>query len=41
MDNGSALKIQPHGVIETRLLAVAYAGLDRISGITPDGDALT
>ena len=40
MENGSALKIQPRGVIETRFLAVAYAGIDRISGITAEGDAL-
>jgi hypothetical protein len=39
--NGSALKVQPRGVIETKLLAVAYAGMDRISGITPEGDVLT
>jgi hypothetical protein len=40
IDNGSALKLGPLQVIETRLLAVAYSGLDRIRGITPEGDAL-
>ena len=40
IDNGSALKIQPRGVVETRLLAIAYSGLYRISGITAEGDAL-
>jgi hypothetical protein len=39
IDNGSALKVPPRGVIDTRLLAVAYDGTDRISSITPEGDA--
>ena len=36
--NGTALEMLPGEIIETRLCAVAYAGLGRVSGITADGE---
>lgn len=38
IDNGSALRVGARGVIETRILAVAYAGLDRVGGIDAGGN---
>jgi hypothetical protein len=38
IDNRSALRIGARERIETRILAVAYAGLERISGIDEDGE---
>jgi hypothetical protein len=35
--NGTALELQPGELIETRLCAVAYDGLQRVSGITAEG----
>jgi galactose mutarotase-like enzyme len=35
--NGTALELDPGEVVETRLCAVAYTGLDRVSGISLDG----
>lgn len=37
IENGSALKVGPRQTIDTRFLAVAYSGLDRIAGIDEDG----
>lgn len=37
IDNGSALKVGPRQTIDTRFLAVAYSGFDRIAGIDDDG----
>ncbi len=37
IDNGSALRVPARGAIETRILAVAYSGLDRLSGIDAEG----
>jgi hypothetical protein len=39
IDNGSALKVAPRGVVETRLLAVAYTGRDRLTGLDAEGKA--
>jgi hypothetical protein len=39
--NGSALLLQPGQVIETRLIALAYAGLEQVSRITPEGEAIS
>ena len=38
IENGSALRIGPLETIETRILAVAYAGGERISGISEAGE---
>lgn len=38
IDNGSARRIGGHGTVETRLLAVAYDGADRIRRIGEDGE---
>lgn len=38
IENGSALNVGPRETVETRLLAVAYDGTDRISRITESGD---
>ena len=38
--NGTARRIEGHGRIQTRLLAVMWHGRDRIGGITADGDVL-
>ena len=38
IENGSALRIGARETIETRILAVAYAGLERISGIDDAGE---
>jgi hypothetical protein len=34
---GSALRVGPRQVVETRILAVAYAGPERIPGIDENG----
>ena len=39
IDNGSAFKVGPRGVVETRMLAVAYTGLDRLSDLDAEGEA--
>jgi len=36
--NGTALELQPGESIKTRLCAVAYDGLERVSGITAEGE---
>jgi hypothetical protein len=36
--NGTAWQLQPGQQIHTKLCAVAYAGLESVSGITRDGD---
>lgn len=38
IENGSALKVGPRQTIETRLIAVAYSGVERIGGIDEDGE---
>ena len=38
IDNGSAMQLGPLEAVETRLLAVAYAGTDRIFGISETGE---
>ena len=38
--NGTALAVQPGEQVQTKLCAVAYAGLERVSGITPDGEII-
>lgn len=40
IENGSARVIEPLQVVETRVLAVAYSGTDRIRGITETGDVV-
>jgi len=40
IENGSAYHIGPNETVETRLLAVAYAGTDRISGISEKGEVI-
>jgi galactose mutarotase-like enzyme len=40
IENGSAHRIGPLETVETRLLAVAYQGVDRIGGITESGEVL-
>lgn len=38
IENGSALRVAGHQTLSTRMLAVAYAGVDRISGISENGE---
>ena len=38
IENGSALKVGPNQILETRLVAVAYDGTDRISRISETGE---
>ena len=38
IENGSARCVQPRETIQTRLLAVAWSGLERIRGIDGDGE---
>ena len=36
--NGTALTLAPGAQLETSLCAVAYAGLERVSGVSADGE---
>ena len=41
IENGSALNVGPWETIYTRLIAVAYSGVNRIAGIDADGEIRT
>ncbi len=38
VENGTALLLQPNETVETRLCAVAFSGIDRVSNVSASGE---